>query len=238
MTSSRGNILFLILLAVVLFAALAYAVTSSMRGGGRDASSEKVETVAAQIVQEATMIQQTVARLRLVNDCKDSQISFYAPSQTVYQNNNAPSSNKCHVFDPAGGGAVIPTAPKGALGAQYSAQPRYNEYVFVSKFMHTAAGSNFKLAIVLPYVSDAVCREINFKLYGLAKTFAPFEDNNTDVQMLTTLFTGSYFGGGDIDGNGSGTSEAVQGYWRLKDSGCSRTNDTKTPFYFHALIDR
>ncbi|GBH32909.1 hypothetical protein, partial [Sphingobium xenophagum] len=60
--SQRGNVLFLILLGVALFAALNYAVTSSMRGEGKSGSSESYELAVTQILQWATTLQHTVAR--------------------------------------------------------------------------------------------------------------------------------------------------------------------------------
>ncbi|MFZ5695163.1 MAG: hypothetical protein ACOY4N_05905 [Pseudomonadota bacterium] len=45
----------MILLAVVLFAALSYAVTSSIQGGSKDGSSENIRTQAALIVGNATL---------------------------------------------------------------------------------------------------------------------------------------------------------------------------------------
>lgn len=105
----RGNVLFLILLAVVLFAALSYAVTGSMRGGeGKSASAETVKARAAQILQLSTLFEQTITRLRLVNGCKDTQISFENPVQSGYVNASAPSDKRCHVFDKAGGGLNWP----------------------------------------------------------------------------------------------------------------------------------
>ena len=67
MITQRGNILFLILLAVVLFAALSYAVTQGMRGGGKDAGPEKFKTLASQILQNVSLMENTMMRAMTVN---------------------------------------------------------------------------------------------------------------------------------------------------------------------------
>lgn len=239
MRTCRGNILFLILLAVVLFAALAYAVTSSLRGGGKDASSEEIEAATSQIVQQATLIEHIVSRLMLTNDCKDTQISFYTANNTDYLNNNAPATNKCHVFDPAGGAGSFPIPPKDLLDSKYSGQSRYGEVLFLSKQIAGPNGmGRQKLTYLVPYISEVACRDINFKLYGLSKTLTPTEDSQTVPQMIGTIFQGTYASsGGDIDGWGA-ASGAASGFWRFKDKGCTRTSDNATPFYFHILIDR
>lgn len=69
MSAERGNILFLLLLAVVLFAALSYAVTQSMRGGGNDASKEKVELEYARVNNLLVELTTTLQRMRM-NGCE------------------------------------------------------------------------------------------------------------------------------------------------------------------------
>jgi hypothetical protein len=105
-----GNILFLILIAVALFAALSYAITGSSRSGGDSISKDKAKISAAEIVQYGTQLEQAVNRLKLINTCSDTQLSFerapFDGSDTAYLNTNAPPNFKCHVFHPAGGGVA------------------------------------------------------------------------------------------------------------------------------------
>lgn len=72
MHSAKGNALFLILIAVALFAALSYALTQSGRGGG-GIDREQAEIKAAEIVQYVGSIRHAATRLRtLGNACGSS----------------------------------------------------------------------------------------------------------------------------------------------------------------------
>lgn len=171
--NQRGNILFLILLAVVLFAALSYAVTNSMRGGGNDGSKESADALAAQIIQYGALVEQSVQRLRLTNGCKDTQISFQNAIVSGYTNPNAPGNNACHVFDPAGGGLAWQDPPDGALATA-------NEtYLFsgVDCIPQVGTGSDIhcwsngtnddnELLMTLKGITEKVCASINERVRG------------------------------------------------------------------------
>lgn len=108
--TTRGNILFLILLAVVLFAALAYAVTSSMRGGGKSASDENAEAKVSETMNYFTQLDGAVQRMLVTGGIRDYELSFYYLTGWnfvggAYDNTNCTSS-ACRVFDPAGGGVA------------------------------------------------------------------------------------------------------------------------------------
>lgn len=105
----QGNVLFLILIAVALFAALSYAVTSSTRGGGGSILKDKAREYASAIIQNTMAIRSAVNRIKLSNSCSDDMIDLL---NNVYMRNNgsainlanplAPSDKRCNVFDIAG----------------------------------------------------------------------------------------------------------------------------------------
>jgi hypothetical protein len=98
----RGNALFLILIAVVLFAALAYAITQSNRGGG-NAGNETVETQYAQYAGIFNLAAMEFTRLRL-KGCAISDISG--------RTGDPPSSNaNCHFYSAHGGSFPYTTIP-------------------------------------------------------------------------------------------------------------------------------
>ena len=110
MEKQKGNALFLILIAVALFAALSYAVTNSGRGGS-GIDKEQVAIDASEIIQYAGLIEQAVMRLRLISGCADNEISYWhdhnedgvEDSLDILYNVNAPTDHSCHVFHPNGG---------------------------------------------------------------------------------------------------------------------------------------
>lgn len=110
--NESGNILFLILLAVVLFAALSYAVTNSMRGGGKSASDESFQAGAANMLQQFAALDAAITRMRLSGGVPVENISFLTTrknydtsTQSAYGNSNCAAAS-CKIFDPAGGGVT------------------------------------------------------------------------------------------------------------------------------------
>lgn len=110
MKRTRGNILFLILLAVVLFAALSYAITQSIRGGGKDGGSESAEARASALLNHLTNMDTAIARMRL-SGVRDEQINFFYGGNhnalVSNQDNSNCTESRCRVFDPNGGGVPI-----------------------------------------------------------------------------------------------------------------------------------
>lgn len=99
MTNSQsGNVLFLILIAVALFAALSYAVTSTGRTNDGGLQTEKQKISKAELDSYTASLNQGKMRLRLINRC--STIDYTRPEDW------APGDKTCHMFHPEGGGVV------------------------------------------------------------------------------------------------------------------------------------
>lgn len=97
--NEHGNALFLILIAVALFAALSYAVTSSGRGSG-SISSEQRMISAAQVTQFGASIRTTVIRMVLTGS---------APASIGFDTTSPVGVNE--VFAKEGGGAIYQATP-------------------------------------------------------------------------------------------------------------------------------
>lgn len=72
----NGNVLFLILIAVALFAALSYAVTQSSRSSSSDASRENARLIASNFMSLFSQIDSAVTRLQISNGCTDDEMGF------------------------------------------------------------------------------------------------------------------------------------------------------------------
>nr|WP_313665886.1 hypothetical protein [Brucella intermedia] len=114
MKSSSGNVLFIILIAVALFATLSYAITSSTRTSGSGVSKEKARANASSIIQYKTAWYNAILRMKISNNCKDDDINIYSGvyvtnSGAIANTSNAlsPPDHSCDLFH-SKGGALFP----------------------------------------------------------------------------------------------------------------------------------
>lgn len=99
MTENRGNVLFLILIAVGLFAALSYAVVGSNRSGTASIESEKEKINEGDLDTYQAQLNMGANRLRLINQC--DTIDYTIPE------NQVAGDKTCHMFHPEGGGVAF-----------------------------------------------------------------------------------------------------------------------------------
>ncbi len=184
MSKDAGNVLFLILIAVALFAALSYAVTGSTRTVGPSISNEKARAYAAQILQFGATVKGAVTRVKISSACTDEMIDFSTPNYLTYGgaekipvNPNAPSDKRCNIFAPSGGGVsvVIPSAealaPPNAPTSNMLQAGHGTIWVLQGPLIGTSGPSGTvsanDLMLVIPWLKKEVCMAIN-DLVGIA----------------------------------------------------------------------
>lgn len=210
MAKQSGNVLFLILIAVALFAALSYAVSQSTRGGG-NADDETAKIAASNLIQLLGSYKVGVDRLR-ARGCASNQISFVgAPG--FYTNGNSPVDNSCHLFEPEGAGMSYIGPDEKALDQSLSGASDFGVLSFErnNDVDMTFQSSASAVEATVPYVSAAVCLEINQTLHDIST----IPENTSDTPTRNT-FNGVFPPGNSIPCQNSDLPNNGCGY----DIGC------------------
>lgn len=186
--SESGNVLFLILIAVALFAALSYAVTQSTRSGSGTTERETVLLNSASLTQYPTSLRTAVVRM-ILSGMDVGDIGFDTPSEATFNDGSA----KNRVFHPTGGGAVYQTAPLEVMAKDQGPGWTYNGNFDIPQIGQTGAGGNDLIAF-LPGVTISVCRRLNEELGVPTSAAVPidtgvpdFDADNTRIDQIHTL---------------------------------------------------
>lgn len=169
--SQSGNALFLILIAVALFAALSYAITTSSRGGG-SIEKETAVLLAAQITQQGAALRSTVTRMILTGTPSDlvggTPLTFFAYEPHPY---NEPAWNFIYgsvdtdpsneLFNPAGGGALFPIPPGAACVGGECNDILVGGWIFLPLPVDGIGTADPDVLMETGYLTEPVCTAIN-----------------------------------------------------------------------------
>lgn len=189
--TQRGSVLYYILIAVVLFAALGFAVSNMMRAGsGGNIGAEKDALTADQVLSYARSVRQGAQTLRISNGCAENQISFerspFDGSDPLYMNAAAPSDFSCHIFHPNGAGVGTPEDVDGKA------------WRFTSEFYVGGVGSGAQAISMAIIVGRAVCLAVNRKLDIAQDAIDNPVDDGAGAGNVLPAFNGSFSGSGEI----------------------------------------
>ncbi len=120
--TETGNVLFLILIAVALFAALSYAVTQTTRNEAGSSDNETALINSSQLIQYPTSVRASILRMML-GGVPIENLEFNSPSQ--FDTLTSPSVG---VFHPNGGGATFIQAPVGFIDPNFTMVPPVWKY--------------------------------------------------------------------------------------------------------------
>jgi hypothetical protein len=224
--TQKGNVLFLILIAVALFAALSYAVTQSSRSGG-DAGRETNLINSAVLTQFPAAVRTSVLRL-VIDGVGVERQQFNGPEVTGFDERLA-------VFHPNGGGSIFQQAPGDVMA---DGQP--GDWTFNMEFEVTGLGSSTTgfagndLIAFLPGITLDVCEKINDEgaINGIPIT-ADIEASY-DVNQIHSYNSATTAGNVDLDG-ASGTGA---GDLHGKAFGCFQNGAGGEYVFYNVLYER
>lgn len=174
-----GNVLFYILIGIVLFAALSFAVANIMNSGTADPRRETRMLAASDLIQYADGLKRAVQGMR-IRGIEDGNISFESPRLKLsYEHtSSAPQrclSDRCRVFAGSGGSFTYIAPPTDWLDNNFSSDTLYGHWYFPAgvcaedvgtggSSCHTDGTDNEELLAILPFVRRDLCLEINDRL--------------------------------------------------------------------------
>ena len=155
-TGEHGNVLFLVLIAVILFAALSYAVVGSTRNQGNN--NDGVTTIGtAELNQYPASLRLVTMTMRLDGVDVD-QFEFNPPSNFATL-----TSAQVGIFHPQGGGASYQNASPSVMESGAQGQWFFNaEFEIENLGLSVGASSQGnELVAFLPGVKESVCAKVN-----------------------------------------------------------------------------
>lgn len=214
MKYQKGNALFLILLAVALFAALSYAVTqSSSTQKGID--GEKLSLYVNDVLEFAQALRTGVTQV-YTDGISESDIRFAHPDLAVAYGNPSSLNGEQMVFSPSGGGIQYKEPPAGINDG--------SDWLFTGKSCvpnvgagGTSCNSNARemdLIAILPNVTEEFCIAVNQRIGVNNPSDAPPQDQGSAYDTSTGHFAGTftanhliYDSGGALTGQKTGCFE-------------------------------
>ncbi len=201
--AQRGNAVVFILIAIALFAALAFTFMRGAKTGQGNLTAGQAKLGAQELIAKGNALEKGVDRLRQ-RGCSEMQISFansiFATHGGVIQqgdghNPNAPVSGECDLFKSAGANLtpdLIPdtyTVAWAGIGAGNTA--RGAQRLMRMRIPGLGDPASEELVYFVPYINYTLCQEIN----RLAGVVTPSGDV-PETTNTTALFHGTFPGVG------------------------------------------
>lgn len=230
-TAESGGAIFYILMAIVLLAALTFAVSKGGRGSIDNLNEDRANLLASQIIEYGDILNKAVTQMRL-RETTIADLSFAANGLPTADYGTPGTDPDNEVFHINGGGIVYKE-----LDSDVTSSP---DWIFTATEQIQGIGTSgcgdsscTELLAVAKGLSDQVCTKIN-EILGVSNDGAlPPADAKLDTSVP---FAGAFDYSGDIigDGDGSGSADTAM----ANESAACILDDTSGENMFYEVLWR
>jgi len=231
--SESGNLLFIILLAVVLIGTLTAVITQSGDGDGATIDNENLAIKVSEVQRFGSELERGILFL-MQNGISESDIRFAHPDNNAdYGDLTADPDKSDQMFHIDGGGATFREPPSGINDG--------SSWEFYGTTRIPSVGTDrADLIVLLPNVTEAFCRKVNdVNGYGALITIL-LEDDATCINSGAggRFDAGTQFSGApNTVADGTFPQNGVTGEAQPTPQGCV-TCDDKTHHFYHVIMAR
>ena len=220
-----GNALFLILIAVVLFAALTYAITQSNRGSGNSSAREGNAVGASSVTQFPAAVRTGVTRI-LMRGFSVAELRYSRPTDGA----SYTTTPQQQVFHPDGGGVTFTPPDDQAVTSSTAAT-----WVINSNAGTSANGVGSATADHIMFLTDVkggVCQQIMNQLYGQGAAIPAV--TQTRAAIIGTYAAASGTANTNAIALTAANGQGVTG----RAFGCFTTAAPVVNVYYHVLVEQ
>ncbi len=237
MKDNKGNVFFLVLIGVLLFAGLMMTFSKGVRQGGNNLSSTQAGLAADDLMAFAQKVERTIGAM-MADNISEEQFNFVgAPSSAGNYATPACSANRCKPFH-ADGGGLEPIIPQSSwFDTAFSGGLFYGMWMYTSQYCvngvgRTGAcvdGTDAELMMIIYYIKPEICEALNKRL-GLAEA----DPNGNMVGLSATIrFNGNFPANGGI-----GVRELTGPNTDGRKAACIFNSNANHYAYYQVLIAR
>lgn len=201
-SKERGNVLFLILIAVALFAALSYAVSTSMRSGGGNDGEEKSVLSASRLLNFGSTMQAGIDRMRISGGVDISEIyvenngtKWWDDTARYCCLNTIPTPSR-GLFHPDGGGVVYQAFED--LGEPFSGGTKAGHTTYVWTNQPGIGSSEADMVMWTVALKQSVCEAINKKVGISVIPTLDFHENDFVTGVARPTISATTGSGADL----------------------------------------
>ncbi|HPD82542.1 MAG: hypothetical protein R3D88_09220 [Alphaproteobacteria bacterium] len=180
-SSQKGSVFFYILIAIVLLAALSYAVSRGSRVGSNTITEQQSQVIASEILEQAEAVTLAVQKL-LLRGFDETEISFENSAVAGYTLASC-STDDCKVFALSGGSLNWFTPPQGANNGE--------DWVYTGNLPILGNGSQnyYDITMILPNINEQICRQLNVNSNVVTNLNDPIPVANDTTLLANKLTT-------------------------------------------------